>query len=192
MGAALFMAVYHSPWVTQRGVKKEQPVPFSHQLHARDLGLDCRYCHTGVEVSPVAGIPPLKTCLTCHKEVKKDSPLLEPLRAAADTGRPLKWKKLNAVPDYTYFDHSIHVRQGVACVSCHGPVADMAVVAREHTLYMRWCLSCHRHPENFVRPREAVFRPDWKPGDDPKGRTGRDLVAEYGIQSKLDCNACHR
>lgn len=192
VGAGVFYIIYNSPLVTGQKVKRAQPVPFSHQQHVKGLGMDCRYCHTSVESSSFAGIPPIKTCMTCHTEIKKDSPLLEPVRQAFKTDQPLKWQRVHSLPDYVYFDHSIHVKKGVACVSCHGSVADMDVVWKEKSLHMRWCLDCHRHPERQVRPRESVFLADWDPAKDPAQRTGDDLVKEYKVRSKLDCNACHR
>lgn len=184
--------IYNSSLVTGRKIPLAQPVPFSHKQHAKGLGLDCRYCHTGVETSSFAGIPPIKTCMTCHTEVKKDSAVLEPIRQAYKTGQPLKWRRDHALPDYVYFNHSIHIAKGVGCVSCHGQVSEMEVVWKEHTLYMNWCLDCHRDPGKNLRPREAVYQATWNPAQDPHRKTGTDLVKEYHVKRKLDCTACHR
>src|SRR5450631_508056 len=121
----VFDVLYTGPYVNEESVIREQPVPFSHKHHAKELGIDCRYCHTSVENSSFAGIPPVKTCMTCHSQIWNQSPLLEPLRQAYKTGEPIKWERVNALPDYAYFDHSIHVAKGVACTTCHGPVGDM-------------------------------------------------------------------
>jgi hypothetical protein len=135
----------------------EQPVPFSHKHHAGDDGIDCRYCHTSVEKSAFANIPPTHTCMTCHSQIWTDSPLLQPVRDSFRTGRPLVWARVHDLPDFVYFNHSIHIKKGISCVSCHGRVDEMPLTAKQHTLSMRWCLNCHRNPEKFIRPREQVF-----------------------------------
>src|SRR6266481_1111425 len=142
-----------TPYITNAGVRKPQPVPFSHQHHVTGLGIDCRYCHTSVEESSFAGIPPTKTCMNCHSQVWSDSPTLEPVRASFREDRSLEWTRVNNLPDFVYFDHSIHVRRGVNCTTCHGPVDQMPMTWRENTLFMEWCLQCHRHPERFVQIR---------------------------------------
>jgi hypothetical protein len=157
---ALAWAVYElsaSPYVTDVNVAKDQPVPFSHKHHVGELGLDCRYCHTAVESSSSAGMPPTQTCMTCHSQIWVNSPMLEPVRASYRDDKSIQWIRVNAVPDFVYFNHSIHVNKGVACVTCHGPVGDMPLTWRANTLQMGWCLDCHRSPEKFVRPRENVF-----------------------------------
>src|SRR5882762_2999747 len=142
-----------TPYVTNAGVRRPQPVPFSHQHHVSGIGIDCRYCHTSVEESSFAGIPPTKTCMNCHSQVWADSPTLEPVRASFREDRSLEWTRVNNLPDFVYFDHSIHVRRGVSCTTCHGPVDQMPMTWRENTLFMEWCLECHRHPERFVQIR---------------------------------------
>jgi hypothetical protein len=192
--AILGWAVYElsaSPYVTDVNVAKDQPVPFSHKHHVGELGLDCRYCHTAVESSSSAGMPPTQTCMTCHSQIWVNSPMLEPVRASYRDDKSIQWIRVNAVPDFVYFNHSIHVNKGVACVTCHGPVGDMPLTWRANTLQMGWCLDCHRNPEKFVRPRENVFDIHYKA---PANQTelGLKLMKEYKIQSLTNCTTCHR
>lgn len=162
-GAVLIMAaaatvmsvLIRSPYFTEARVVREQPVPFSHQHHVSGIGIDCRYCHTSVEESGFAGIPPTKTCMNCHSQVWADSPVLEPVRTSYREDRPLQWTRVNDLPDFVYFDHSIHVHRGVRCATCHGPVEQMQMTWRENTLFMEWCLDCHRHSERYVRNRDS-------------------------------------
>jgi len=140
-----------SPYFTEAHVVREQPVPFSHKHHVAGIGIDCRYCHTSVEDSSFAGIPPTKTCMNCHSQVWSDSPTLEAVRASYREDKPLIWTRVNDLPDFVYFDHSIHVHRGVQCTTCHGPVAQMPMTWRENTLFMEWCLQCHRHPESYMK-----------------------------------------
>ena len=180
-----------SPYVTDVNVAQEQPVPFSHRHHAGELGIDCRYCHSSVEDSAFAGLPPTSTCMTCHSQIWVNSPMLEPVRASFRTDRSLEWRRVNALPDFAYFNHSIHVKKGVGCTTCHGPIASMALTWRANTLQMEWCLDCHRHPEQYVRPRELVFSADYQPPADQIA-LGTKLVKEYKIQSLTNCSTCHR
>ena len=152
--------VVRSPVMTQVNVAVEQPVPFSHLHHVRQLGLDCRYCHTSVEDSAFAGIPPTETCMTCHSQIWTEAALLEPVRASFRTGEPLQWNRVNNVSDFVYFNHSIHVNKGVGCETCHGQVDRMPLTWKSKTLFMQWCLECHRQPENFIRPVDQVFTMD--------------------------------
>ena len=172
----------------------EQPIPFSHQHHVRDDGIDCRYCHTSVETSSFAGIPPLATCMKCHSELFTDAPPLAPLRQAfIDAGR-LQWNRVHTLPDFVYFDHSIHIAKGVGCSSCHGNVERMPLVRRVASLYMEWCLECHRNPERYLRPREQVFAADWRAPPDQLSR-GTELRVAYGLRTTrelTDCSTCHR
>jgi hypothetical protein len=172
-------------------VVREQPVPFSHKHHVSGLGIDCRYCHTAVETSSFAGIPPTETCMSCHSQIWFDSPMLEPVRASFQTGRALHWTRVHDLPDFVYFNHSIHLEKGVGCSTCHGRVDQMPLTLAEHSLLMEWCLDCHRMPERFVRPRGYIFRMDWTP---PANQLtlGRRLVKEYGIRKLTDCYTCHR
>jgi Cytochrome c7 and related cytochrome c len=193
VGASLY-AIGLSSYVTGVGVARVQPVPFSHKHHVLDAGIDCRYCHTSVEESSFAGIPPTKTCMNCHAQLWVDSPMLEPVRESFRSGKSLEWTRVHNLPGYVYFNHSIHVNKGVGCVTCHGRVDQMPLIRRENTLYMDWCLECHRAPERFVRPREVVFRMDWEPSGDQLA-LGRKLVKEYKIQGPevlTSCSTCHR
>jgi ferredoxin len=183
--------VNRSPYFTHANVVREQPVPFSHQHHAGQLGIDCRYCHTSVEDGAFAGLPPTKTCMSCHSQIWTNAPMLEPVRESFRTDRSIEWTRVHDLPDFVYFNHSIHVKKGVACETCHGRVDDMPLMYQASTLHMDWCLECHRNPEKFVRPREAVFQFGWEPPARRK-ELGRELVEEYHINSKTDCNACHR
>src|SRR3982074_1891755 len=151
------MEVQRSSYVTYAGVRKPQPVPFSHQHHVGGLGIDCRYCHTSVEVSSFAGIPPTETCITCHSQIFANSAYLEPVRASYRTGESIQWTRVHDLPGFVYFNHSIHINKGVGCSTCHGRIDTMPLTWRENTLYMDWCLECHRAPERYVRPRQYVF-----------------------------------
>ncbi len=185
--------VERSPYFTEVNVAQPQPVPFSHKHHAAELGIDCRYCHTSVEDSSFAGIPPTQICMTCHSQMWATSPMLEPVRASYRTDQSLQWTRVNALPDYVYFNHSIHVNKGVGCTTCHGPVGAMPLTWRAHSLQMEWCLDCHRHPEHYVRPREDVFKLDYpyQPPEDQRV-LGPRLVKEYKIKSLTNCSTCHR
>src|ERR1035437_11154500 len=173
--------INRSSYVTRAGVARDQPVPFSHRHHAGELGIDCRYCHAFVERSAIAGIPPTKTCMNCNSQIWVDSPMLEPVRASFRTDKSIEWIKVHDLPDFVYFNHSIHVRQGIGCVSCHGRVDRMNLMWQESSLQMEWCLNCHRHPEQYVRPRDEVFNMEWQPPTDQL-TLGRQLVKAYKIQ----------
>jgi len=191
--AWLLMALDRSPYTTRQGIVLTQPVPFSHEHHVAGLGLDCRYCHTSVETSRFAGIPPAATCMNCHKLIWADSEMLEPVRASLREDRPIAWTRVNDLPDFTYFDHSIHVAKGIGCASCHGRVDEMPLMRRAAPLQMEWCLECHRHPEKEVRPRAEVFNPKWETAE--RASLGPQLVREYGIRNVQDltnCSTCHR
>jgi hypothetical protein len=187
----ILAAIDRSPYATQAGVIREQPVPFSHKHHVSGIGIDCRYCHTSVEDSPFAGIPPTKTCMNCHSQIWADSPMLEPVRESLRMDQSIQWTRVHDLPDFVYFDHSIHVKKGVGCVTCHGPVDQMPLMWREKSLQMEWCLDCHRQPEQYVRPREFVFSVEWEPPADQL-TLGRKLVKEYNIQQPTNCSVCHR
>ena len=187
----LFGAWSRSSWATQAGVAREQPVPFSHAHHVGDVGLDCRYCHTSVETSGFANIPPTKTCMNCHSQIWNTSPTLEPVRESFRSDRSIAWTRVHDLPDFAYFDHSIHVNKGVGCETCHGRVDKMPLTWQKASLQMEWCLNCHRHPEQYVRPREAVFEMGYEPPVDQE-TLGRQLVKEYKIQSLTSCSTCHR
>src|ERR1700747_3332733 len=160
VAAALGLTGYElasSPWVTREGVRPEQPVPFSHQHHVSGLGIDCRYCHTSVETSGFAGIPPTKTCMNCHAQIWTNAALLEPVRESFRTGKSLVWTRVNDLPDFAYFNHSIHINKGVGCNTCHGPADRMPLMYNQASLQMEWCLDFHRGPEKYLRPRDQVF-----------------------------------
>ena len=196
VGVFFFAAeqLQRSPYTSWRGVARTQPVPFSHQHHVGGLGIDCRYCHTSVETSNFAGIPPTATCMNCHKQIWADSVYLEPVRASFRTGKPIEWIRVHDLPDYAYFNHSIHVNKGVGCSTCHGRVDTMPLTYQVESLQMEWCLTCHRAPERFVRPREKVFSMDWQPPAN-QIEEGRKLVKQYHIANPgviTSCSTCHR
>ncbi len=193
-GVGLMMAFERSPYRTDEGVVFEQPIPFSHDHHTAALGIDCRYCHTTVEREASANIPATEICMNCHIEIWKDSPMLEPVRASLRDNQPIEWNRVHDLPDFVYFNHSIHVAKGVGCETCHGKVTEMPLIARGASLQMSWCLECHRNPERFVRPPEEVFNFDWTP---PKGDPdyGAKLVEAAGIEDEqrlTSCSTCHR
>ena len=184
-------AINESPYITEVGVARTQPIPFSHKHHVGDNGIDCRYCHTSVEDSSFAGIPPTTTCMNCHTQIWADSAMLAPVRESFRTGLPIQWTRVHNLPGFVYFDHSIHVHKGIGCSTCHGRVDQMPLMWRENTLYMDWCLDCHREPERFVRPREHVFSMDYVPPADQLA-IGRKLVKDYNIEKLTSCSTCHR
>ncbi len=185
--------VERSSYMTQAQVPVEQPVPFSHKHHVSALGIDCRYCHTGVETSHKAGVPATRTCMTCHSQIWKEAPMLEPVRKSFREDRSIAWVRVHDLPDFVYFNHSIHVTAGVGCESCHGRVDQMPLTWRENSLYMEWCLDCHRAPEEHLRPRDQVFVMGWTPPDDQLVVAER-LKVERGIDPRRldDCSVCHR
>jgi hypothetical protein len=187
----LIAQVHRSPWATEAHVARRQPIQFSHERHVGGNGIDCRYCHTSVEFSGFAGIPPTKTCLNCHGQIFADSPFLLPVRESFETGRSLEWTRVHDLPDFVFFDHSIHVNKGVGCTTCHGQVERMPLLAQEQSLQMEWCLDCHRNPERYVRPRDAVFLVSYEPPADQLA-LGRRLVEEYEIQKLTSCSTCHQ
>jgi hypothetical protein len=183
--------VNETSYVTEVHDARPQPVPFSHKHHVGELGLDCRYCHSSVEVSSSAGMPATQTCMACHSQIWTGAAILEPVRASYRDSTPIAWTRVNALPDFVYFNHSIHVAKGVGCTTCHGPVAEMNITWREQTLYMRWCLECHNAPEKYLRPRSEVFNAFYKPPSDQEA-LGNRLMAEYKVRRLTDCTTCHR
>jgi hypothetical protein len=196
-----------SSYVTEVNVAREQPVPFSHKHHVAGLGLDCRYCHTTVEETNFAGIPPTKTCMNCHAQVWNDAPILEPVRASFRNDQSLEWTRVHDLADFVFFNHSIHVAKGIGCQTCHGQVDQMPLVWRTQSLYMEWCLECHREPELSVRPKEEVFSMSYAPPakDKPvrwngkefttQAELGKALVSAYNIRTPAEltsCSVCHR
>jgi len=187
-------AVFWSPYTTYVGVPLEQPVPFSHKHHVGDDGIDCRYCHTSVEKSSFAGLPSTHVCMTCHSQLWNEAPLLAPVRRSLTTGRPLPWNRVNDLPDFVFFNHSIHVNKGVGCSTCHGAVDQMPLTWRTQTLYMKWCLECHRNPQNYLRPRAEIYNLHWQPPPDQE-KQGRRLLHQYQIDTTgrlTNCSVCHR
>ena len=196
-GLTILLNTNRLHYTTDVQVAKKQPVPFSHKHHVAGVGLDCRYCHTSVEESSFANIPPVETCMTCHSQIWTESPLLEPIRESYRTGNPIEWVRIHDLPDFVYFNHSIHVHKGIGCQTCHGQVDQMPLMWKVNTLNMEWCLECHREPEKYVRPREEVFNMVWKPMDDrghavSQAVLGAQLVQDYNINPSTDCSTCHR
>jgi cytochrome c7-like protein len=203
-----------SSYVSEVRVSREQPVPFSHQHHVAGVGIDCRYCHTSVEVSATAGIPPTKTCMTCHSQVWKDAAILDPVRQSFREDRSIEWVRVHDLPDFVYFNHSIHVKKGVGCEVCHGRVDKMPLMMRENTLNMEWCLACHRDPTPNLRPRDAIVEMGWQERWEADLRTDVDeeghpklndleiaakllemqqgLAQQYDVKSLTNCSICHR
>jgi hypothetical protein len=208
-GCALAYGGGWSDWVTYRDTFREQDnspaesgrggltglggVPFSHAHHVKGLGIDCRYCHTSVDKSPFAGLPPTETCMTCHSQMWLHAPMLEPVRQSWATNTPLQWTRVHDLPDYVYFDHSIHVNKGVGCSTCHGDVSEMPLMHRVVNLQMRWCLDCHRDPAKHLRPEDEIFNPSWVEPPDQRAR-GTALLSQYHVQvdQLTNCSVCHR
>lgn len=190
------VAYYFTPKYTRVGYMPTQPVHYRHDIHVNQLGMDCRYCHSNVEVAAHANIPSTQTCMNCHSQIQKNNPKLAALRKSWETGDPLPWVKIHYVPDYAYFNHAVHVNRGVSCVSCHGNINRMDVVWHDQPQSMSWCLDCHRNPAKHVRPVEQVFNLEWKPaGADPlkaQNELGAKLVKEWNIHPPQNCAGCHR
>jgi len=193
--------VERSPYVTNQGIPRRQPVPFSHEHHVRGLGIDCRYCHTSVEDSSFAGLPATKVCMTCHSQIWTNAQLLAPVRESWATGKPIAWQRVHKVPDFVFFDHSIHVNKGVGCVSCHGEVDGMPLMWQQSSLQMEWCIECHRHPEDVIRPRSQVFNLHYDGNqrtsfqETRKQPEGPELARQYHVlshQQLTNCSTCHR
>jgi Cytochrome c7 and related cytochrome c len=183
--------VNQTSYVTEVHTARPQPVPFSHKHHVGELGLDCRYCHSSVEVSSSAGMPPTQTCMACHAQIWAGAAILEPVRASYRDSTPIVWTRVNALPDFVYFNHSIHIAKGVGCTTCHGPIAEMNITWREQSLYMRWCLECHNAPEKYLRPRSEVFNAFYKTPAN-QDALGNQLMTEYKVQKLTNCTTCHR
>src|SRR6202790_407088 len=198
----VLLQLERTPYITNAGVRKPQPVPFSHQHHVTGLGIDCRYCHTSVETSSFAGIPPTKTCMNCHSQIWTNAAYLEPVRESFRSGKSLVWNRVNDLPDFVYFDHSIHVTKGVGCNTCHGPVDRMPLMFNYASLQMEWCIQCHRAPEKNLRPRDQVFNMRYEQPSSSKpveveGKQytdqlslGTDLVKKYNLRTVTDITSC--
>lgn len=198
LGALTVLAVmgmlFNSGSFTGVGEVVAQPVPFSHAHHVGGEGIDCRYCHVSVETEASAGMPSTKTCMTCHSQIWKDSPLLEPVRASLKSDKPLPWVRVHDLPDFAYFNHSIHVNKGVGCSTCHGRLDKMQLTFKTETLFMQWCITCHRNPEKVLRPRDKVFDVTWEAPRNQE-EVGAKLAKEYNIpntQLLTSCSTCHR
>lgn len=193
-GLMLVLQFNRTPYVTQAFVPRDQPVQFSHKHHVGDDGIDCRYCHTTVETTASAGIPPTKTCMNCHSVLFSNSPYLEIVRESWRSGNPIKWTKVHDLPDFAYFNHSIHVNKGVGCSTCHGRVDLMPLMYNVNSLHMEWCLECHRSPEKVLREQKDITNMEWVPPADQDVK-GKELAAKYHIQSTqvlTSCSTCHR
>lgn len=191
---ALVVWYLHSSTFNRVGVNVPQPVPFPHSLHVSALGLNCRYCHDSVDKSSFADLPPTETCMTCHSQVAKDRPSLQPVRDSWETGKPIEWNRVNKVPDFVFFNHAIHVNKGVGCETCHGRVDEMTTNVKANTFYMDWCLQCHRNPAKYLRPRDQVYTMGYQPSGDQQ-TIGQNLVKEYNVMDTnqlINCSICHR
>ena len=193
--------VENSPFITRQGEAGAQPVPFSHEHHVGGLGIDCRYCHTSVETSPVAGLPATKVCMTCHSQIWTNAQMLQPIRDSWRNNTPIAWTRVHSLPGFVFFDHSIHINKGIGCASCHGKVDEMPLMWKDKSLQMQWCLQCHRDPESALRPRNEVFNLHYDAAHDPAhpGATqeslGRELKEQYHLlprQQLENCSTCHR
>ena len=187
----LVMTFNRSSYVTGAQVVREQPVQFSHQHHVQTVGLDCRYCHTSAETAAFAGIPPSKTCMNCHSQIWSTSPYLEPVRASVREDRSLRWRRVHDLPDFAYFNHSVHVKKGVGCETCHGRVDQMPLMLQEKSLQMEWCVECHRAPAKYLRPRSEIYTMGYRPAE-AQSVLGPRLVREYHVNPRTSCSACHR
>lgn len=183
--------VGQSSYYRAQTIPQIQPVPFSHEHHVAQLGIDCRYCHTSVEKSAFAGMPSTQTCMSCHSQIWTNAAMLAPVRESYETGQSIAWTRVNALPEFVYFNHSIHIAKGIGCTTCHGQIDKMALTWRATTLQMTWCLDCHRHPEDYVRPKNEVFNVDYAPPPNQL-ELGRELVRKYKIVSLTSCETCHR
>lgn len=191
LAAGAFAAYRHYQGPYTRGEAPPQPIPFSHKHHVGDDGIDCRYCHAGVETASFAGLPSTHVCMTCHSQLFTDAPVLAPLHASAASGQPLHWTRVHDLPDFVYFDHSIHVTKGVGCIECHGAVDRMPLTRREAPLEMQWCLACHRDPQPHLRPPQTVF--EMRPTPEVRAAHPRLALAKVASTRRLtDCSTCHR
>ncbi|MCL5951651.1 MAG: cytochrome c family protein [Chloroflexi bacterium] len=199
IGGVLFLGVLtlaalvfvRSPFVTAQGTIVEQPVPFSHKHHAGDDGIDCRYCHTNVETSDFAGLPATQICMNCHSQIWTTAPVLQPVRDSFANNTPIVWNRVYVLPDFVYFDHSIHVNKGIGCATCHGPVDQMPLMYKATSLQMTWCIDCHRNPIPYLRPLDQVFNMAYQPPTNQE-QLGRQLAHQYHVKTYQDCTTCHR
>ncbi len=185
------MVYVRTPFSTEQDIPVDQPVQFDHRHHVHDDGIDCRFCHRTVETAATAGVPSTEVCMGCHNQIWNDSPMLEPLRRSWTSGKPIPWNRVNTLPDFVYFDHSIHVRKGVGCATCHGRVDQMPLVQQARTLQMSWCLDCHRDPARNLQPPSTVTDLRVAPAGSDAAQA-RALAAASHVQSFQNCTACHR
>ena len=191
--ATAAVTYYATPKYLRVGYQPIQPVPFDHSLHAGQLGLDCRYCHTSVEKSGTSGVPASQTCMNCHSIIKTTSPLLEPVRKSFETGEPVPWVKIHQAPDYVFFNHSVHVNRGISCVECHGKVNAMSVVWHDKSHSMGFCLDCHRAPEKFIREPKDVFNLDSKTlAEQGRLEEAHKMIKDWNVKPPQSCSGCHR
>lgn len=184
---------YLTPKYSRVGYAPTQPVAYNHYLHAEQLGIDCRYCHSHVDESGHANVPDSGTCMNCHSQVKKDSPLLEPVRTSYETGEPVEWVRIHKVPDYVYFNHAVHVNRGISCIECHGQINEMVVVQHDKPLSMAFCLECHRNPEESIRPLDEVYNLNWTPENETAhAEWAREAVVNWNVNPPQSCSGCHR
>jgi len=193
LGSTLAVAYImdRGPWTTSVRVAPQQPIPFSHKHHVKDDGIDCRYCHTSVETSSYAGLPATEICMTCHSQIWSNATLTQPIRDSWASGKSIEWTRVHDLPDFVYFNHSIHINKGIGCSTCHGQVNEMPLTYRVNTLNMNWCVNCHRNPARYIRPRSEVFNIDYVYPSN-QDELGARLVKEYHAQSLTDCVTCHR
>jgi hypothetical protein len=186
-------ALMRSAYVTGQSITLNQPIPFSHAHHVGEEGIDCRYCHTSVEHAAFAGLPPTKTCMTCHSQLFTNAPMLAPVRDSLARNKPIHWVRVHRLPAYVYFDHSVHVKNGIGCSTCHGAVQTMPLMRQTAPLTMGWCLDCHRDPKPYLRPRDKIFDMQWQPAAD-QGEQAEKLLVQYHIETEhlTDCSRCHR
>jgi len=189
---ALGVNYYFTPKYTRVGYQPIQPVNFSHSVHVEQLGLDCRYCHDGVEKSWYSNIPSSQTCMNCHNQVLGSDPRLSLVRESAATGKPIDWVQIHKTPDYVYFNHSVHVNRGISCVECHGRIDQMDEVKHDKPLSMGFCLDCHRDPAAKIRPQSEVFNLAWERPEGFAQHHGKQMVRDMKVESLQSCSACHR
>ncbi|PYR67953.1 MAG: cytochrome C [Acidobacteria bacterium] len=193
VGGLIVLAIVlaRSSYVTRQEIFVEQPLQFSHMHHVTDDGIDCRYCHTSVETSSFAGIPPTKTCMNCHAVLFANASFLEPVRASFRDNKPLHWTRVHDLPDFVYFNHSIHIKKGVGCETCHGRVDQMPLIYQQHSLLMEWCIDCHKNPAPNLRPRSEITTMGYRPAVD-QSILGAQLMTEYNVNPPISCSTCHR
>jgi hypothetical protein len=190
-----YTQIARSSYLTNRYLERQQPVQFSHKHHVGDDGIDCRYCHTSVETSSSAGMPPTQTCMNCHSQIWSDSPYLEPVRASYRDNKPIEWERVHDLPEYAYFNHSIHVAKGVGCASCHGDISSMPSVYQENTLQMEWCVACHRDPSPNIRPKSEIFNTAWNKDDittEQQKEVDESIKKLRSKEMLTRCSTCHR